>query len=130
MVDNFEIKLTEALKKAEKIKLEQLPSDEDLKDYHKFSDDFNLKMLKIIKKEKFRRGIRKFSSRRNKIAAIIVCIALIGAGTFGVKAWRMKFFDFVLNTQEEYTEIRFSKTDEYVEKKDSKLIIYKPKYIP
>lgn len=131
MDKDFDMKLVKALIEAEKIYLEELPSEEELENYHTFSDEFNIKMEKLINGERKKQWYRKLPFINNRVAAVfLVGLVVLAVSTFSVEAWRLKFFDYVLNIQEEYTEIKFNKTDEYVERKDNELVIYKPEYIP
>lgn len=111
--------------RAEKIILSQIPKDEDLN--HIFSDEFELKIAKLIKKEK-RKSIIKTMTQSSKRIAIVFLIILSGivTVTMNVEAIRVKVLNVITEIYTEFTSFIFS-TDDNDEATTFKPL--EPKYI-
>lgn len=76
-------------------------------------DDFNEKRLADEKREKQKKKIRKGVFRL--AAAVFILLISAGAVTMSVEAFRVRFFNMLIDTKETYSEISFETEDDYLE---------------
>jgi len=118
--------LYDHMKSAENIILENLPKEYELS--HKFSKRFERRMNKLIRQERRSPFIKSFISHGKRVAIIfLIFISIAFAITMSVEAYRVRFFEVVIEVWEEFTLIIF-KNKENID--DGKLIPVNPTYIP
>jgi len=118
--------LYEHMEGVENIILESLPKEDDLS--HKFSKRFERKMNKLIRQERRTPFTKAFINYSKKAAIIfLIFISITFAAIMSVEAYRVKFFEVVIEVWEEFTSIIF-KGKENID--DGKLIPIIPTYIP
>lgn len=123
MDDDF---LYKYVKSAENIMIDSLPKEEALS--HNFSKRFQKKMNKLIRQERRSPFIKTFVNYSRKVAIIfLIFISIAFATTMSVEAYRVRFFEVVIEVWEEFTSIIF-KEKQNIE--DGKLIPVNPTYIP
>lgn len=121
--DNF---LYNHMESTENIILESLPKEDELS--HKFSKRFERKMDKLIRQERRTPFTKSFIKYSRKVAIIfLIVISIAFTTTMSVEAYRVKFFEVVIEVWEEFTSIIF-KSKENID--DGKLIPVNPTYIP
>lgn len=114
------------MKSSENIILENLPKEHELS--HKFSKRFERRMNKLIRQERRSPFIKSFINHGKRVAIIfLIFISIAFATTMSVEAYRVKFFEIVIEVWEEFTSIIF-KSKESID--DRKLIPVNPIYIP
>lgn len=114
------------MKSSENIILENLPKEYELS--HKFSKRFERRMNKLIRQERRFPFIKSFINYGKRVAIIfLIFISIAFATTMSVEAYRVKFFEIVIEVWEEFTSIIF-KSEESID--DRKLIPVNPIYIP
>jgi|SRR5690554_2388567 len=114
------------MKSTENIILESLPNEEELS--RKFSKRFERKMSKLIRQENRTPFMNSYISYSKKVAIIFLIFATIAfATTMSVEAYRVRFFEVVIEVWEEFTSMIF-KSKENIN--DRKLIPVVPEYIP
>lgn len=114
------------MKSSENIILENLPKEYELS--HKFSKRFERRMNKLIRQERRSPFIKSFINYGKRVAIIfLIFISIAFATTMSVEAYRVKFFEIVIEVWEEFTSIIF-KSEESID--DRKLIPVNPIYIP
>lgn len=97
--------LRDALLRAEAIKLEGIPSEDELN--HRFSRKFQNKMKKLIKEQRRTSSRKKAYSKISKAAAIVLIIAGVGLGmTLGVDAYRERLVNFIVEIYHDLTLLR------------------------
>ena len=74
-----------------------------------FSEEHNKKIEKLFKREKNKRIVKEAKSVFMKIAVIVIVVVL--GMTFCVEANRIKFFNFIVDYTNKYTEIRYNEND-------------------
>ena len=123
MDDDF---LYKYVKSAENIMIDSLPKEEALS--HNFSKRFQKKMKKLIRQERKSPFIKTFVNYSRKVAIIfLIFISIAFATTMSVEAYRVRFFEVVIEVWEEFTSIIF-KDKQNID--DGKLIPVNPTYIP
>ena len=92
-----------------------------------FSKEHEKKMQKLFRKEK-NKLLRKKVSKFAKIAAIFFLIIAIGTGAtiFSVEAWRVKFLNFVFDSESSNTDYNFSDTGGTTYSDDTIVLDYIP----
>ncbi|WP_312908912.1 DUF4367 domain-containing protein [Tissierella praeacuta] len=121
--DNF---LYNHMESTENIILESLPEEDDLS--HNFSKRFERRMNKLIRQERRSPFIKIFVNYSRKVAIIfLIVISITFTTIMSVEAYRVKFFEVVIEVWEEFTSIIF-KSKENID--DGKLIQVNPIYIP
>lgn len=114
------------VKSAENIMIDSLPKEEALS--HNFSKRFQKKMNKLIREERRSPFIKTFVNYSRKVAIIfLIFISIAFATTMSVEAYRVRFFEVVIEVWEEFTSIIF-KDKQNID--DGKLIPVNPTYIP
>jgi len=122
MDDDF---LYKYVKSAENIMIDSLPKEETLS--HNFSKRFQKKMNKLIRQERRSPFIKIFVNYSRKVAIIfLIFISIAFATTMSVEAYRVRFFEVVIEVWEEFTSIIF-KDKQNIE--DGKLIAVNTNYI-
>lgn len=103
MVDKiFETMVHEALEEVEQEDTYQSCDNFDFE----FSEQHKEKMKKIFDREKKKIWIRKFGKSMQRVAAgLLVVILVSGVAVMSVSAWRVKFLNFIFDTQQTNTEI-------------------------
>lgn len=102
--------LKEALKKVMEDELNNLPDDEYLKQNYRFSDDFELKMQKLIKSTNRRCvTIGRQNVRRVMFIALIVIFTLTGC--MCIKPIREAIINFFVEIRKEESNISFDYND-------------------
>lgn len=118
--------LYEYIHKTDEYLLNKLPKEDEI-DYE-FSDMFEYKMKKLIKKSKrptFFYNINRYS-KKIAVAAIAFIISIFTV-TMSVDAWRIQFFDFIRDIYETFTIYQYRiKDDIYIENIEFK----QPNYLP
>ena len=123
MDDDF---LYKYVKSAENIMIDSLPKEEALS--HNFSKGFQKKMNKLIRQERRSPFIKTFVNYSRKVAIIfLIFISIAFATTMSVEAYRVRFFEVVIEVWEEFTSIIFNDKQNI---DDGKLIPVNPTYIP
>ena len=123
MDDDF---LYKYVKSAENIMIDSLPKEEALS--HNFSMRFQKKMNKLIRQERRSPFIKTFVNYSRKVAIIfLIFISIAFATTMSVEAYRVRFFEVVIEVWEEFTSIIFNDKQNI---DDGKLIPVNPTYIP
>jgi len=123
MDDDF---LYKYIKSAENIMIDSLPKEEALS--HNFSKRFQKKMNKLIREERRSPFIKTFVNYSRKVAIIfLIFISIAFATTMSVEAYRVRFFEVVIEVWEEFTSIIFKEKQNI---DDGKLIPVNPTYIP
>ena len=123
MDDDF---LYKYVKSAENIMIDSLPKEEAL--FHNFSKGFQKKMNKLIRQERRSPFIKTFVNYSRKVAIIfLIFISIAFATTMSVEAYRVRFFEVVIEVWEEFTSIIFNDKQNI---DDGKLIPVNPTYIP
>ncbi|WP_132996254.1 DUF4367 domain-containing protein [Sporanaerobacter acetigenes] len=123
MDDDF---LYKYVKSAENIMIDSLPKEEALS--HNFSKRFQKKMKKLIRQERRSPFIKTFVNYSRKVAIIfLIFISIAFATTMSVEAYRVRFFEVVIEVWEEFTSIIFNDKQNI---DDGKLIPVNPTYIP
>ncbi|MCK9471753.1 MAG: hypothetical protein M0Q88_08375 [Bacilli bacterium] len=114
------------MKGAENIILESLPKEEELS--YKFSKRFKRKMNKLIRRENRTPFMKSFINHSKKVAVLFLIFATIAfATTMSVEAYRVKFFEVVIEVWEEFTSMIFKNNKNI---NDRKLIPAVPEYTP
>jgi len=114
------------MKSTESIIIESLPKEEDLS--HRFSKRFERKMNKLIRQENRTPFMKSFINHSKKAAVIFLIFIIIAfATTMSVEAYRVKFFEIVIEVWEEFTSMIFKSNEN---SNDNKLIPAIPEYIP
>ncbi|SHF22091.1 protein of unknown function [Tissierella praeacuta DSM 18095] len=123
MDDDF---LYKYVKSAENIMIDSLPKEEALS--HNFSKRFQKKMNKLIRQERRSPFIKIFVNYSRKVAIIfLIFISIAFATTMSVEAYRVRFFEVVIEVWEEFTSIIFKEKQNI---DDGKLIPVNSTYIP
>ncbi|MGJ0848506.1 DUF4367 domain-containing protein [Tissierella praeacuta] len=123
MDDDF---LYKYVKSAENIMIDSLPKEEAL--FHNFSKGFQKKMNKLIRQERRSPFIKTFVNYSRKVAIIfLIFISIAFATTMSVEAYRVRFFEVVIEVWEEFTSIIFKEKQNI---DDGKLIPVNSTYIP
>lgn len=118
--------LYDHMKSAENIILENLPKEYELS--HKFSKRFERRMNKLIRQERRSPFIKSFIIHGKRVAIIfLIFISIAFAITMSVEAYRVRFFEVVIEVWEKFTLIIFENKENI---DDGKLIPVYPKYIP
>jgi len=118
--------LYDHMENVENIILESLPKEDDLS--HKFSKRFERKMKRLIRQERRTPFTKSFIKYSRKVAIIfLIVISITFTTIMSVEAYRVKFFEVVIEVWEEFTSIIF-KSKENID--DGKLIPVNPTYIP
>jgi hypothetical protein len=76
-------------------------------------DDFNEKRLADEKREKQKKRLRKGIIRF--AAGVLILLISAGAVTMSVEAFRVRFFNMLIDTKDTYSEISFETEDDYLE---------------
>lgn len=114
------------MKGAENIILESLPKEEELS--YKFSKRFKRKMNKLIRRENRTPFMKSFINHSKKVAVIfLIFVTIAFATTMSVEAYRVKFFEVVIEVWEEFTSMIFKNNKNI---NDKKLIPAVPEYTP
>jgi len=97
------------------IAIEEMANDEEESgkenglDKIEFSKEHQLKMKKLFRKEYNKLRLRKIASySKYAIACILVLAIIVLVPIFSVKAWRIKFLNFIIDVKQTHTEIKFS----------------------
>ena len=107
--------------------LDSLPSNQELRKYHKFSYEFEKKMEKLIKISKIKYVTLAGYKIRRSIAAAASIIIIISA-SMTVEAIRLPVINFIEKIYEEFSELIFNdKEENSPEKIEDK---NEPKFIP
>ena len=118
--------LYDHMESVENIILESLPEEDDLS--HNFSKRFERRMNKLIRQERRSPFIKIFVNYSRKVAIIfLIVISITFTTIMSVEAYKVKFFEVVIEVWEEFTSIIF-KSKENID--DGKLIPVNPTYIP
>ena len=118
--------LYDHMENVENIILESLPKEDDLS--HKFSKRFERKMKRLIRQERRTPFTKSFIKYSRKVAIIfLIVISITFTTIMSVEAYKVKFFEVVIEVWEEFTSIIF-KSKENID--DGKLIPVNPTYIP
>lgn len=72
----------------------------------KFSAEHEAKMQKLFQTEKRRQRAERFRTYASRAAVLAAAVVLVGG--VSVEAWRVKVINFVLDTTDKYTEIKFA----------------------
>jgi len=113
------------MKGAENIILESLPKEEELS--YKFSKRFKRKMNKLIRRENRTPFMKSFINHSKKVAVIfLIFVTIAFATTMSVEAYRVKFFEVVIEVWEEFTSMIFKNNKNI---NDKKLILYPVKIL-
>ena len=76
-----------------------------------FSKEHQDKMDKLFKAERRKAAIKKFTKYSKWAACVVlVCVAVLGISLFSVEAWRVRFLNFVLESNQPNTDYNFSET--------------------
>ncbi len=114
------------MKGAENIILESLPKEEELS--YKFSKRFKRKMNKLIRRENRTPFMKSFINHSKRVAVIfLIFVTIAFATTMSVEAYRVKFFEVVIEVWEEFTSMIFKNNKNI---NDKKLIPAVPEYTP
>ncbi len=114
------------MKGAENIILESLPKEEELS--YKFSKRFKRKMNKLIRRENRTPFMKSFINHSKKVVVIfLIFVTIAFATTMSVEAYRVKFFEVVIEVWEEFTSMIFKNNKNI---NDKKLIPAVPEYTP
>ena len=111
---------------AESAMLDKLPAEGDM--HHAFSRRFNRRMKALLKYERRSPRTRVFYRHLKTAAAMLLVVLTLSFGTvMSVEAYRVRFFNIVMEVWEELTSIVVS-SDENADL--DKLIPISPTYIP
>ncbi len=114
------------MSKAEENMIRRIPSEAGLR--HKFSKRFERKMNALLKYERRSPFMRSFVQYSKQAVAVILIALSIGLTvTMSVEAYRVRFFDFIIQELEELTSIVVG-SDENAD--SDKLIPKESLYIP
>ena len=98
--------LYDHMENVENIILENLPKEDDLS--HKFSKRFERKMKRLIRQERRTPFTKSFIKYSRKVAIIfLIVISITFTTIMSVEAYRVKFFEVVIEVWEEFTSIIF-----------------------
>ncbi len=111
---------------AERLILNQIPPEKELD--HKFSQRFNRKMKALLKYEQRTPTMRRFMRQMKTAVAMLLIVLTLSFGTvMSVEAYRIRFFEFVVEIWEEFTSI-VTQSDHNADQ--DTLIPVSPSYVP
>jgi hypothetical protein len=119
--------LKEAVIKAGIYEIEALPTDDEIE--HEFSNDFERKMERLIRRSKTRNLIGGMAFLRRRVVALIAAIIILFASAMSVSAVRAAVFEFITEVYEKFTHIFFNESRSSQDAADG-FAIYEPAYIP
>ncbi len=120
----FEMMLEEAATKADEKLGESLNvSSEEIV----FSEEHEKKMKRLFNKERRTQKRKKYFKYTQRIACILLAFVLVsGVTIFSVDAWRIKFLNFVLESNEPNTDFNFSDNGGTTYSDDNVILHYVP----
>lgn len=118
--DAFDILLDQAAERAAEHLGQSLPDSEEPVE---FSAEHEEKMRRLFKQERTKRR-RKSIMKYAKIAACLIGVLIVGAGITisSVDAWRVKFMNYIFESEQPNTDINFSE-QEGTEYKDEEITL-------
>ncbi len=119
--------LKEAVIKADIYEIETLPTDDEIE--YEFSNEFERKMERLIRRSKTRNLIGGMAFLRRRVVALIAAIIILFASAMSVSAVRAAVFEFITEVYEKFTHIFFNESRSSQDAADG-FAIYEPAYIP
>lgn len=105
----------------------ELPSDEELQEYHTFDESFESSLKKKIKKLEHQEKIRhSFRYMRKAVAVFVFCFGLLSASLFTVEASRNYMIQAIWTMKNHFLQLDYNKSGV----KDDAYEMMKPTYIP
>jgi hypothetical protein len=133
-VDLYDDLMTYALEQEINQTIKNMPSEECLQAAYQPSPEFEGKMQRLFNQET---KIQRISRRRQitkimqRIAACIVIAIAISAVTItNVEAFRIRFYNIVMEVKEKYLSITFEGSEQKSSDKEFELQVYMPTYLP
>ena len=76
-----------------------------------FSPEHEKRMKQLFKKERRKYNLRRATAVAGRVACILlVVVAVMSVAIYSVEAWRVKFLNFIVDTDAPNTEIKFTDT--------------------
>ena len=92
-----------------------------------FSPEHEKKMKQLFKKERRKYNLRRATAVAGRVACILlVVVAVMSVAIYSVEAWRVKFLNFIVDTDAPNTEIKFTDTKHSSFENDAMKIGYIP----
>lgn len=116
-----------AVKKADWVKINALPSDDQID--HIFSAKFERNMEKLIRQSKKESSVRKPRVLNKRFIAALVAMIIIISTAMSVSAIRQRVIEFITEVYQKYTQVFFNESQS--SQLESELFTaYMPSYIP
>lgn len=116
-----------AVKKADWIRINALPSDDQIN--HIFSAEFERNMEKLIRQSKKQLPSGKSKTFNKRFISILAAIIIMISTAMSVSAIRQRVIEFITEVYQRYTQVFFSESQS--SQVESKLFAaYMPSYIP
>ncbi len=116
-----------AVKKADWVRINALPSDDQID--HIFSAEFERNMEKLIRQSKKKLSGGKSKTLNKRFIAVLVAIIIMISTAMSVSAIRQRVIEFITEVYQKYTQVFFSESQS--SKVESKIFeAYMPSYIP
>lgn len=102
---------------------EEMSDDENIL----FSKEHEDRMDRFFKAERRKASIKKFIKYSKRAACVaLACVAVLGISIFSVEAWRVRFLNFVLESNQPNTDYNFSETKGTTYSDDNFILEYVP----
>ena len=119
--------LKKAVIKADIYEIETLPTDDEIE--YEFSNEFERKMERLIRRIKTRSPVGAMAFLRRRVVAFVAAIIILFASAMSVSAVRVAVFEFITEVYEKFTNIFFNESRSSQDTADG-FTIYEPTYIP
>ena len=114
MTEASEEKLKQAVEIYAMNWLDSLPTDEELRDQIQFSDKFEARMRKLIRRQK-KPYYRFVNTAMKRVAVIFVAVVLAFSAMMSVEAIRTPVINFFIEIYERFTAVTFPSNDDDIE---------------
>jgi len=93
-----------------------------------FSPEHEKRMKQLFKKERRKYNLRRATAVTSKVACVLLAVVLVmSVAIYSVEAWRVKFLNFIVDTDAPDTEIKFTDNKQNSFENDVVKLGYVPK---